>query len=136
MWKWGVVTPPTPLPPRHNVDGDVTIPRALSKIRSDLKANSGLIFPSRCLNTTNLVSQLLDLVSKFITNCLLKNGVNPHAPNPSTNSNFTPLSVLRRERLTSPNYMDWMRNLRFTLRYEKKEYVLDEKIPTINDDST
>ncbi|GJZ13873.1 retrotransposon protein, putative, ty1-copia subclass [Tanacetum coccineum] len=29
-----------------------------------------------------------------------------------------------------------MRNLRFTLRYENKEYVLDKKIPTINDDST
>ncbi|GJY17973.1 hypothetical protein Tco_0389464 [Tanacetum coccineum] len=32
--------------------------------------------------------------------------------------------------------MDWMRNLRFTLRYENKEYVLDEQITTINDDST
>ncbi|GKB75880.1 hypothetical protein Tco_0942775 [Tanacetum coccineum] len=37
---------------------------------------------------------------------------------------------------TGPNYMDWMRNLRFTLRYENKEYVLDEQIPTINDNST
>ncbi|GKA45079.1 putative RNA-directed DNA polymerase, partial [Tanacetum coccineum] len=63
-------------------------------------------------------------------------GVNRPAPNPSTNSNFTLLSVLGRERLTDPNYMDWMRNLRFTLRYENKEYVLDEQIPTINDDST
>ncbi|GJT50517.1 hypothetical protein Tco_0976674 [Tanacetum coccineum] len=26
--------------------------------------------------------------------------------------------------------------MRFTLRYENKEYVLDEQIPTINDDST
>ncbi|KAJ9553804.1 hypothetical protein OSB04_017849 [Centaurea solstitialis] len=34
------------------------------------------------------------------------------------------------------NYMDWMRNLRFTLRYESKEYVLDEQIPTIHDGST
>ncbi|GJS24277.1 retrotransposon protein, putative, ty1-copia subclass [Tanacetum coccineum] len=32
--------------------------------------------------------------------------------------------------------MDWMRNLRFTLRYENKEYVLDEQIPIIDDDST
>ncbi|GJY46210.1 retrotransposon protein, putative, ty1-copia subclass [Tanacetum coccineum] len=32
--------------------------------------------------------------------------------------------------------MDWIRNLRFTLRYENKEYVLDEQIPTINDNST
>nr|GEX70392.1 hypothetical protein [Tanacetum cinerariifolium] len=65
-----------------------------------------------------------------------ENGVNPPAPNPSTNSNFTLLLVLRRERLTDLNYMDWMQNLRFTLRYENKEYVLDEQIPTINDDST
>nr|GEV81051.1 hypothetical protein [Tanacetum cinerariifolium] len=32
--------------------------------------------------------------------------------------------------------MDSMRNLRFTLRYENKEYVLDEQIPIIDDDST
>nr|GEU50039.1 oligopeptide transporter [Tanacetum cinerariifolium] len=44
--------------------------------------------------------------------------------------------VLGRERLTGPNYMDWMRYLRFTLRYENKEYVLDEQIPIIDDDST
>ncbi|GJX66333.1 hypothetical protein Tco_0300676 [Tanacetum coccineum] len=65
-----------------------------------------------------------------------KNGVNPPAPNPAHNSNFSLLSVLRKERLIVPNYMDWMRNLRFTLRYENKEYVLDEQIPTIDDDST
>ncbi|GJR97851.1 retrotransposon protein, putative, ty1-copia subclass [Tanacetum coccineum] len=65
-----------------------------------------------------------------------KNGVNPPAPNPSTNTNFSLLSVLGRERHTGLNYMDWMQNLRFTLRYENKEYVLDEQIPTINDDST
>ncbi|GJW68019.1 retrotransposon protein, putative, ty1-copia subclass [Tanacetum coccineum] len=65
-----------------------------------------------------------------------KNGVNPPAPNPAHNSNFSLLSVLGRERLTSPNYMDWMRNLRFTLRYENKKYVLNEQIPTIDDDST
>ncbi|GJX42209.1 retrotransposon protein, putative, ty1-copia subclass [Tanacetum coccineum] len=66
----------------------------------------------------------------------IENGVNPPAPNPAHNSNFSLLSVLRRERLTGPNYMDWMRNLRFTLRYENKEYVLDEQILTIDDDST
>ncbi|GJW88232.1 hypothetical protein Tco_0163572 [Tanacetum coccineum] len=65
-----------------------------------------------------------------------ENGVNPLALNPSNYSNFTLLSVLGRERLTGPNYMDWMRNIKFTLRYENKEYVLDEKIPTINDDSS
>nr|GEU73628.1 hypothetical protein [Tanacetum cinerariifolium] len=65
-----------------------------------------------------------------------ENGVNPPAPNPAHNSNFSLLLVLRRKRLTGPNYMDWMRNLRFTLRYENKEYVLDEQILTINNDST
>ncbi|GJY34865.1 retrotransposon protein, putative, ty1-copia subclass [Tanacetum coccineum] len=58
------------------------------------------------------------------------------APNPPHNSSFSLLSVLGRERLTGLNYMDWIRNLRFTLRYENKEYVLDEQIPTINNEST
>ncbi|GKE08836.1 hypothetical protein Tco_1412387, partial [Tanacetum coccineum] len=44
-----------------------------------------------------------------------ENGVNPPAPNPSHNLSFSLLSVLGRERLTGPNYMDWMRNLRFTI---------------------
>ncbi|GJW32257.1 retrotransposon protein, putative, ty1-copia subclass [Tanacetum coccineum] len=65
-----------------------------------------------------------------------ENGVNTPAPNPSPNSSFSLLSVLRREKLTSPNYMDWMRNLRFSLRYENKEYVLNEQIPIIDNDST
>ncbi|GJY59585.1 hypothetical protein Tco_0459477 [Tanacetum coccineum] len=41
-----------------------------------------------------------------------ENGVNPPAPNPSHNSHFSSLSDLGRERLTGPNYMDWMQNLR------------------------
>ncbi|GJT31029.1 retrotransposon protein, putative, ty1-copia subclass [Tanacetum coccineum] len=65
-----------------------------------------------------------------------ENDVNLLAPNPAYSSNFSLLSVLGRERLIGPNYLDWMRNLRFTLRYENKEYVLDEKIPIIDDDST
>ncbi|GKE87645.1 hypothetical protein Tco_1565120 [Tanacetum coccineum] len=65
-----------------------------------------------------------------------KNGVNPPAPNPAHYSNFSLVSLLGRERLAGPNYMDWMRNLRFTLRYENKEYVLDEQIPIIDDDLT
>ncbi|GJT16399.1 hypothetical protein Tco_0875105 [Tanacetum coccineum] len=65
-----------------------------------------------------------------------ENGVITPAPNPSPNSSFSLLSVLGRERLTGLNYMDWMRNLRFTLRYENKEYVLDEQIPIIDNDST
>nr|GEU73779.1 hypothetical protein [Tanacetum cinerariifolium] len=64
------------------------------------------------------------------------NGANPPAPSPSHNSSFSLLLVLGRERLTGPNYMDWIRNLGFTLRYKNKEYVLDEQIPKINDVST
>ncbi|GKF33341.1 hypothetical protein Tco_0106541 [Tanacetum coccineum] len=66
----------------------------------------------------------------------IENGVNPPAPNPAHNSNFSLLSVLRRQRLADLNYMDWIRNLRFTLRYKNKEYVLDEQILTIDDDLT
>ncbi|GJT64493.1 retrotransposon protein, putative, ty1-copia subclass [Tanacetum coccineum] len=56
-----------------------------------------------------------------------ENCVNPPTPNPAHNSNFSLLLVLGRERLTGPDYMDWMRNLRFTLRWQNKEYVLDEQ---------
>nr|GEZ33728.1 hypothetical protein [Tanacetum cinerariifolium] len=65
-----------------------------------------------------------------------ENGVNSPTTNPSHKSSFSIFSVLGKERLIGLNYMDWMRNLRFTLRYENKEYVLDEQITTINDDST
>ncbi|GJW09833.1 FAR1-related sequence 5-like protein [Tanacetum coccineum] len=57
-----------------------------------------------------------------------ENGVNPPAPNPSTNTNFSLLSVLGRERLTGPNYMDWMRNLRFTLRLESLNMAFDAEL--------
>ena len=60
----------------------------------------------------------------------------PTAANPPSHSNFTLMSVLTRERLTGPNYIDWMRNLRLTLRFEDKEYVLDEQIPDVTNDST
>ncbi|GJY75097.1 ATP-dependent DNA helicase PIF1-like protein, partial [Tanacetum coccineum] len=57
-----------------------------------------------------------------------ENGVNTPAPNPSPNSSFSLLSVLRRERLTSPNYMDRMRNLRFTLRWESLNMAFDAEL--------
>ena len=57
-------------------------------------------------------------------------------PPPPTNSNFALLFVLSRERLTGPNYIHWMHNLRLTLRYEDKEYALDEPIPELKNEST
>ncbi|GKB54192.1 hypothetical protein Tco_0904945 [Tanacetum coccineum] len=89
---------------------------------------------SKSLMTMSLPPQDEPLTNQPVMST--ENCVNPPAPNPAHNSNFSLLSVLRRERLTGPNYIDWMRNLRFTLRYENKEYVLDEQIPTIDDDST
>ncbi|GKA38187.1 calmodulin-interacting protein 111 isoform X1 [Tanacetum coccineum] len=49
----------------------------------------------------------------------IENGVHHPAPTLAYKSNFLLLSVLGRERITGPNYMDWMQNLRFTLRYDK-----------------
>nr|GEZ62809.1 hypothetical protein [Tanacetum cinerariifolium] len=57
-----------------------------------------------------------------------ENDVNPPASNPAHKSNFSLLSVIGRERLTGPNYMDWMRNLRFTLRLESLNMVFDAKL--------
>lgn len=35
--------------------------------------------------------------------------------------------------MTIPNYMDWMRNLKMTLRYENKEYVLKKPLVEIHE---
>ena len=58
-------------------------------------------------------------------------------PPPPPSSNFGLISVLQRQVLTGgANYLDWMRNLRITLRYDNREYVLDEQIAVINEHST
>ena len=58
----------------------------------------------------------------------------PPPPPPTPNSNFGLISVLQREVLTGgANYLDWMRNLRITLRYDNREYVLDDPIAPIDE---
>lgn len=52
----------------------------------------------------------------------------PSTPVPTSSSNFSLLQFLSQEKLTSPNYLYWICNLRITLTYEKKEYVLDEDL--------
>ena len=66
------------------------------------------------------------------------NNLPPPPPLPTQNSSFSLLSVLNRERLNQDgsNYIDWIRTLRFTLRYENKEYVLDNDIPELGEDAT
>ena len=67
----------------------------------------------------------------------MTNSGTPLPPPPPPNSNFGLISVLQRQVLTGgANYLDWMRNLRITLRYDNRKYVLDEQIPLINEHST
>ena len=33
--------------------------------------------------------------------------------------------------MTRPNYLDWIRTLRFNLRYKNKEYVLHTDVPKL-----
>ena len=61
----------------------------------------------------------------------INNDLLPH-PTPTGNSGFTLLLILEKEKLMGPNYLDWMHALRLTLRYENKEYVLDEQIVDID----
>ena len=61
----------------------------------------------------------------------MSRNVDLHPPLPTTH-NFTLLSILSKEKLTGPNYMDYLRNLKMTLRYENKQYVLDNQVPDIN----
>ena len=56
----------------------------------------------------------------------------PHHPPLQPNQNFHLLSILPKEKLTGPNYMDWLHSLKMTLRYENKDYVLEN--PTLEID--
>ena len=61
----------------------------------------------------------------------------PPPPPPHQNSNFRLISVLKRQVLTGgANYLDWMRNLRITLRYDDREYVLDTPIAPVDEFSS
>ena len=61
------------------------------------------------------------------------NGETSATQNSTLNLNFTYLSGMSKEKLVGPNYMDWIRNLKITLRYKNKEYVLENPIPEINE---
>src|SRR3954470_22669746 len=50
----------------------------------------------------------------------------------STSANSSSLSLktmLDKVKLNGTNYLDWDRNLRIVLKFERKEYVLDQAIP-------
>ena len=47
----------------------------------------------------------------------------------SNNNQFSLRSILDKEKLSGPNFLDWQRNLRNVLMQEQKEYVLDEEMP-------
>ncbi|KAL7584328.1 uncharacterized protein LOC111913142 [Lactuca sativa] len=59
----------------------------------------------------------------------------PRPPPLTQNSSFSLMSVLNMEKLKEDgsNYLDWTRTLRITLRYENKEYVLDENVPILGE---
>ena len=44
-------------------------------------------------------------------------------------SNVNLRSILDTNKLTKPNFLDWLRNLRIVLKVEKIAYVLDEPLP-------
>src|SRR3954468_13888686 len=47
----------------------------------------------------------------------------------SSNSSLSLKTMLDKVKLNGTNYLDWDRNLRIVLKYERKEYVLDQAIP-------
>lgn len=63
---------------------------------------------------------------------MARNGGLPSPPPPTQNSNCTILSILSKEKLTGPNYMDLMRNLKMTFSYENNKYVLEILFLEIN----
>ncbi|XP_017980986.1 PREDICTED: uncharacterized protein LOC108663015 [Theobroma cacao] len=47
-------------------------------------------------------------------------------------NNLSLRSILDANKLTSPNFLDWFRNLKIVLKQEKKSYVLDTSIPPVH----
>ncbi|CAA7021407.1 unnamed protein product [Microthlaspi erraticum] len=47
----------------------------------------------------------------------------------TTHSSFSIRSVLEKEKLNGSNFLEWYRNLRIVLKQEKKDYVLEKKLP-------
>ena len=58
-----------------------------------------------------------------------------NVPPPSQN-NFSLLSMLNREKLIGTNYLDWNQTLRIALRYEEKEFLLDNELLYLDEFST
>ena len=50
------------------------------------------------------------------------------ANNNNNNSTMSLRSVLKKDKLTGTNFLDWFRNLRIVLKQERKLYVLDEPL--------
>ena len=47
----------------------------------------------------------------------------------NTPNNLSLRSVLKKEKLTGTNFLDWHGNLRIILKHEQKLYVLEQPIP-------
>ena len=58
-----------------------------------------------------------------------------NVPPPPQNNNLL-LSMINRDELNGENYLDWDRALRIALRYEDKEYLLDQELPYLDENST
>lgn len=54
--------------------------------------------------------------------------------NPS-NHNFSLLSICAKVILDGSNYNDWMRNIKMTLHFEDKDYVLEKPLDEIDEES-
>ncbi|KAJ9545003.1 hypothetical protein OSB04_024710 [Centaurea solstitialis] len=46
----------------------------------------------------------------------------------SNTNNISLRSILEKDKLTGPNFLDWERNLMIVLRHERKWYVLEEPL--------
>ena len=48
---------------------------------------------------------------------------------PAPVSNFALKSILDKDKLNGTNFTTWYRNLRFVLKHDKKEHVLEDQLP-------
>ncbi|KAJ9544629.1 hypothetical protein OSB04_024336 [Centaurea solstitialis] len=57
-----------------------------------------------------------------------QNGVVQMASTVTSTNNLSLRSILEKDKLTGPNFLDWERNLMIVLRHERKWYVLEETL--------
>ncbi|KAJ9556466.1 hypothetical protein OSB04_011080 [Centaurea solstitialis] len=78
----------------------------------------------------NQSKYIKDMLKKFnMTDCSpIKTPIVTKGNTVTNTNNLSLRSILEKDKLTGPNFLDWERNLQIVLRHERKWYVLEEPL--------